>query len=276
MRFTKMEGLGNDYIYFNSIEESIEDPARAAKILCDRHFKIGGDGIVLILRSEKADFRMRMFNADGSEAEMCGNAIRCVAKYVYDKRLTQKEALSIETLAGVLILYLTIENGVVTKVRVDMGEPILKGTQIPVAIDKEKIIGEPLSVGGKTLSINCVSMGNPHSIIFVDEITDEHVLTLGPEIETHKLFPKKVNVEFVKVLNRNEVEMRVWERGTGETIACGTGASAVAVAAALNGLTERDVTVHLRGGDLDIAWAEDGHVFMTGPANFAFEGEVEW
>jgi diaminopimelate epimerase len=276
MRFTKMEGLGNDYIYFNCLEESIEDPARAAKILCDRHFKIGGDGIVLILPSEKADFRMRMFNADGSEAEMCGNAIRCVAKYVYDRRLTKKDVLCMETLAGVLNLYLAIENGVVSKVRVDMGAPVLKGTQIPVAIDKEKVIGEPLTVSGQTFSMTCVSMGNPHSIIFVDEITDEHVLTLGPKIETHELFPRKVNVEFVKVLNRNEVQMRVWERGTGETIACGTGASAVAVAAALNGLTERDVTVHLRGGDLEIQWAEDGHVFMTGPANFAFEGDVEW
>ena len=271
-----MEGLGNDYIYFNCIEESIGDPAGAAKILCDRHFKIGGDGIVLILPSEKADFRMRMFNADGSEAEMCGNAIRCVAKYVYDKGLTKKEVLSIETLAGVLILYLTIADGVVTKVRVDMGEPILEGPRIPVAIDKEKVIGEPLSVDGKTFSMTCVSMGNPHCIIFVDEITDEHVLTLGPKIEKHEIFPNKVNAEFVKILNRNEVDMRVWERGTGETIACGTGASAVAVAAALNGLTERSVIVHLRGGDLEIEWAGDGHVFMTGPAKFAFEGSVEW
>lgn len=276
MKFTKMEGLGNDYIYFNSFEVTVEDPARAARILCDRHFKIGGDGIVLILPSEKADFRMRMFNADGSEAEMCGNAIRCVAKYVYDRGLTEKELLRIDTLAGVLTLNLTVENGVVTKVRVDMGEPILKGIQIPVAIDREKVIGEPLSVGGTSMRMTCVSMGNPHAIFFVDEITDEHVLTLGPMIETHELFPKKVNAEFVKVLNRREVQMRVWERGTGETIACGTGASAVAVAAALNGLTERDVTVHLRGGDLEIEWAENGHVFMTGPAKFAFEGEVEW
>jgi len=271
-----MEGLGNDYIYFNCLQESIEDPATAARILSDRYFKIGADGIVLILPSQKADFRMRMFNADGSEAEMCGNAIRCVAKYVYDKGLTAQVKLNIETGAGVLSLVLSVTNGAVYMVKVDMGPPILQARDIPVDLDKDKVVAEPLTVDGKSLSMTCVSMGNPHCVIFVDKITDHHVLGLGPRIETHRMFPRKVNVEFVRVLNPKELEMRVWERGTGETIACGTGASAIAVAASLNGLADRKVTVHLRGGDLEIEWAANNHVFMTGPANFSFEGEVSW
>jgi diaminopimelate epimerase len=276
--FTKMHGLGNDYIYFDCIRNPglLAEPARLAPRLSDRHTGIGGDGIVLILPDAEADFRMRMFNADGSEAEMCGNAIRCVAKYVYDRGYTRRETLRIRTGRGILTLALTVAGGVLQSARVDMGEPILNGPDIPVTVARNPVMGVPVTLtSGRSYEFTAVSMGNPHAVIFVPAITDEQVLRDGPELEVHPLFPKRINVEFVQVLSRREVRMRVWERGAGETLACGTGASAVGVACALNGLTDRDVSVHLRGGDLRITWAADQHVFMDGPAAFAFEGTVE-
>ncbi|OGV66253.1 MAG: diaminopimelate epimerase [Lentisphaerae bacterium RIFOXYB12_FULL_65_16] len=276
--FTKMHGLGNDYIYFDCVRQPdlVPDPGRVAPGLCDRHTGIGGDGIVLILPDSEADFRMRMFNADGSEAEMCGNAIRCVAKHVYDRGHTRKRKLRIRTGRGILELVLTVGGDRVMTVRVDMGEPILDGPAIPVAVARQPVLNEPIVLAsGRRCAFTAVSMGNPHAVIVVDRITDEMVLGDGREIETHALFPKRVNVEFVEVLSRCEVRMRVWERGAGETQACGTGASAVGVACALNGLTDRDLTVHLLGGDLNISWADNNHVYMDGPATFVFDGTVE-
>ncbi len=276
--FTKMHGLGNDYIYFDCLRrpDLVPDPARLAPRLSDRHTGIGGDGIVLILPDPEADARMRMFNADGSEAEMCGNAIRCVAKYLYDRGYARKTTLRVRTGRGILTLALTVSGGVVQAVRVDMGEPILDGPSIPVGVARNPVLREPLRLAdGRTWEFTAVSMGNPHAVILVDAIADEHVLRDGPQIERHPLFPKRTNVEFVQVLSREEVRMRVWERGSGETMACGTGASATAVACALNGVTGRAVTVHLLGGDLRVTWAENNHVFMEGPAAFVFEGTVE-
>jgi diaminopimelate epimerase len=276
--FTKMHGLGNDYVYFDCLRnpELVAEPARVAPRLSDRHTGIGGDGIVLILPDSEADFRMRMFNADGSEAQMCGNAIRCVAKYVYDRGYTRRETLRIRTGRGILSLALTVVGGVLQSARVDMGEPILNGPDIPVASPRNPVVREAVTLGsGRRYEFTAVSMGNPHAVICVAAITDEQVRCDGPELELHPLFPQRVNVEFVQVLSRRAVRMRVWERGSGETQACGTGASAVGVACALNGLTDRDVVVHLLGGDLRITWAESNHVFMEGPAAFAFEGTVE-
>ncbi|MBT3380957.1 MAG: diaminopimelate epimerase [Lentisphaerae bacterium] len=272
--FTKMHGIGNDYVYINCLETPLEDPSGAAVIMADRHFGVGGDGIVLILPSDVADFRMRMFNSDGSEAEMCGNAIRCVAKYLYDRGHTARKAVNIETLAGIRVLELAVVNSTVESVRVDMGEPVLIPADIPVRADGDRVVSEPLLVGDDTYSMTCVSMGNPHCIIFVDEITDDLVLGVGPKIEVHPRFPSKINVEFAKVIASDELEMRVWERGAGETLACGTGASALGVAAVLNGHCGRHVIIHLSGGDLVIDWAENNHVFMTGPGTFVFDGEI--
>ncbi|MCJ8329297.1 MAG: diaminopimelate epimerase [Lentisphaeria bacterium] len=276
LEFIKMHGLGNDYIYFDCINENkIEDPAAVARQLSDRHFSIGGDGIVLILPHDDADFHMRMFNADGSEAEMCGNAIRCVGKYVYDTGYTQAEVIRVMTGNGILTLELTIEGNECSKVRVDMGEPILNGPDIPVAIEANPVLNQVITANSNSYEFTAVSMGNPHAIIFVDEISDEQVLTDGPVLELDVVFPKKINVEFVKVNSRSDISMRVWERGSGETMACGTGACAVAVASILNGKADRNVTIHLRGGDLEIEWSEaDNHVYMTGPATFAFKGTV--
>jgi diaminopimelate epimerase len=275
--FTKMHGLGNDYIYFDGVQSNpIADPAKVAPPLSDRHFGIGGDGIVLILPHADADFQMRMFNADGSEAEMCGNAIRCVGKLVYDRGYHRSDTVRIMTGNGIRTLKLTIADGRVTHARVAMGQPRLAGSEIPIAIDKPQLLREPIGVGGVTYQFTGVSMGNPHAVIFVDRITDEQVLAHGPKLEVHPLFPRRINVEFVKVLNRREVDMRVWERGSGETMACGTGACAVGVAGVLNGHTDRDVMVHLRGGDLRIEWPEtENQVYMTGPATHVFDGEVE-
>jgi len=270
-----MEGLGNDYIYFDCLEKPLENPSVLASRLSDRHFGVGGDGIVLILPSEKADFRMRMFNADGSEAEMCGNAIRCVGKFLYERGKTQASEIAVETGNGVLELQLRIEGDEVTGARVDMGEPILEGPRIPTASQEDRVIGHSLEVDGRTFDITCVSMGNPHCVIFVDEILDEHIKVWGPKIEVHPFFPRKANVEFIRILSPTEIRMRVWERGSGETLACGTGACAAAVAAHLNDKTEREATVHLLGGDLEIEWAENNRVYMTGPAKFVFDGEVE-
>jgi len=272
--FTKMHGIGNDYVYINCLETPLEDPSGTAIIMADRHFGVGGDGIVLILPSDVADFRMRMLNSDGSEAEMCGNAIRCVAKYVYDRGHTAQTTISIETLAGIRVLDLTVTQGAVESVRVDMGEPVLRAADIPVEADGERVVDGPLEVDGETYRMTCVSMGNPHCIIFVDEITDDLVLSVGPKIEMHPRFPSKINVEFARIIARDELQMRVWERGAGETLACGTGASALAVAAALNGHCDRHVTIHLLGGDLEIDWTEDNHVFMAGPGTFVFDGQM--
>ena len=276
--FIKMHGLGNDYVYFDCVNnpDLIADPFTAAQKIADRHFGVGGDGIVLILSHDEADFQMRMFNLDGSESEMCGNAIRCVGKYVFDKGHTDKETITVQTGAGILELVMNVTEGKVDTVRVDMGPAILNGPDIPVAIDKNPVKAEPITVSdGTEYEMTCVSMGNPHAVIFVDEITDKHVLEHGKELEVHEVFPNRINVEFIKVISRNEVQMRVWERGSGETMACGTGASAAVVASAMNDLTDRKVLVHLNGGDLEIEWAENNHVFMTGPATLAFTGEIE-
>jgi diaminopimelate epimerase len=274
MKFTKMHGLGNDYIYINCFTETVADPASLAVKMSDRHFGVGSDGIVLIMPSEKADARMRMFNADGSEAEMCGNAIRCVGKFLYDRQIVPKQELSIETKAGIKNLNLTINGSKTELVRVDMGEPVLQSDIVPVTGNKRQIIHEPISVNGHDYHYTAVSMGNPHCVIFVPEICDDQVLKDGPLLEVHPFFPKKINVEFVKVIADDLLQMRVWERGSGETLACGTGASATVVAAILNHLTGRRVTVKLLGGDLIIEWDEaTNHVFMTGPAVEVFEGE---
>ncbi|MDD5727743.1 MAG: diaminopimelate epimerase [Victivallales bacterium] len=280
IEFTKMHGLGNDYIYFDCIDNPnlIPDSGKVAPRLSDRHFGIGGDGIVLILRAAVAgaEYRMRMFNADGSEAEMCGNAIRCVAKYLCDHAYVGGDEVNIQTGAGIKHIAISRDAaGNFSRARVDMGEPQLNGLMIPVNIDREPVIAENISLsnGGK-YKFTAVSMGNPHAVIFVDEITDEQVLRDGPLAEVHELFPNKINVEFVKVISPSEVQMRVWERGAGETLACGTGASAVAVACALNQLTARKITVHLLGGELEIEWADNNHVFMTGPAATVYTGKI--
>jgi diaminopimelate epimerase len=271
MRFTKMEGLGNDYIYVNALAEAMEEcelPTLARKI-SDRHFGVGGDGLVLIMGSDRADFRMKMMNSDGSEAEMCGNAVRCVAKYVYEKGLTEKRELEIETLAGI-IKPAILDNGLI---RVDMGEPILDGKDIPSLIDREPVVGEKIEIGGREMEFTLVSMGNPHAVTFVDDLQFE-IANIGPLVEAHGLFPNRINTEFIEIIDRDEVNMRVWERGAGETMACGTGACAAVVASCLNDLTKRVVSVHLLGGDLTVEWEEGSNrVFLTGPAEFVFEGE---
>lgn len=276
MKFTKMQGLGNDYIYVNCFEQTIDHPSEVAKFVSDRHFGIGSDGLVLILPSDKADFTMRMFNSDGSESEMCGNAIRCVGKYVYDNGLTDKSTISIDTLAGMKILELTVENGEVKLVKVDMGEPILKPVNIPVNSDKELFVSEPVEIDGSTYNVTCVSMGNPHAVTYVDDVSEFPLKEVGSKMETHPLYPRKINAEFVQIINRTTLKMRVWERGAGETLACGTGACAVLVASVLNGVSERKATIQLRGGALIVEWAEkDNHVYMTGPAVKVFEGEID-
>ena len=275
MKFTKMQGLGNDYVYVNCLKETIADPPALAKKISDRHFGVGSDGLIMINPSDKADFEMEMYNADGSRAEMCGNGIRCVAKYVYDYGLTDKKRISVETLAGIKYLDLTVENGKVSLVRVDMGRPILEPENIPVQAEGSRVVDEPLTVDGKEYRMTCVSMGNPHAVIFVDQDVRELPLEqIGPSFESHERFPKRINTEFARVLDRRTVEMRVWERGSGETLACGTGTCATAVACVLNGLTEDEITVHLLGGDLYIKWdREKDTVYMTGPAETVFDGE---
>ena len=278
MKFTKMQGLGNDYVYVNCFEESIKNPAEVSKFVSDRHFGIGSDGLILISPSAKADFRMNIYNADGSQAEMCGNGIRCVAKYVYDYGLTDKTEISVETLAGIKYLKLQVENGKVATVEVNMGAPILEPKKIPVAVENNPVVDVPVEVKGKTYHMTCVSMGNPHAIIFMDNVKELDIEAIGPYFENHPVFPKRTNTEFVEVLDKNTVNMRVWERGSDETLACGTGACAVAVASILNGLVDRDqpVTVKLLGGDLNIFWDEnDDQVYMTGPATTVFDGEID-
>lgn len=276
MRFTKMEGLGNDYIYVDCMAgEPASDWENLSIRMSDRHFGVGADGIILIMPSKVADFRMRMFNADGSEGKMCGNGSRCVAKYVYDNGLTRKTEVTLETLAGIKVLKMHLgADGKVDTVTVDMGEPILTAAEVPALSASERMVEETLPTAKHgDFAVTAVSMGNPHGVIFVDEITDELVLGAGPELERHSAFPDRANIEFVKVIDGETVQMRVWERGSGETLACGTGACATAVAAALTGRTNRKVTVKLIGGDLSIEWNEkDNHVYMTGPARTVFTG----
>jgi len=274
MKFTKMHGAGNDYVYVNCFEPvDLGDVSEQAKAMSDRHFGIGGDGLVLICPSERADARMRMYNADGTEAEMCGNAVRCVAKFVYDHGIVPQEELTIETGRGVLDLQCSITGGKVDSVRVNLDEPILNSADIPTTLAGDPPVNVPLEVAGRTLEVTCVSMGNPHAVTFVDEVNDDWVLNVGPQVEVHAAFPRRVNAEFIQVVSRSEIFMRVWERGSGETLACGTGAGASVVAGVLAGLLDRKVTVHLSGGDLEIEWAESGEVYMTGPATEVFSGE---
>ncbi len=274
MRFTKMHGAGNDYVYVNCFDETPPtDLPALAQAVSDRHKGIGSDGLILIRPSSVADARMQMFNADGSEAEMCGNGVRCVAKYVYDHGIARKEILQIETGRGILTLKVFADQGKVDRVRVGMGQPILKSAEIPTRLPGDPPVLVPLDVAGRELKVTCVSMGNPHCITFVDEITDDLVLRVGPQIERHSAFPKRVNAEFVKVLSRTETVLRVWERGSGETQACGTGACAAAVAGVLAGLTDRKIVTHLPGGDLELEWTSSGEVEMTGPATEVFEGD---
>lgn len=275
MRFAKMHGAGNDYVYINGFAEAVADPAALAQAVSNRQFGIGSDGLILILPSEVADVRMRMFNADGSEAEMCGNGIRCVAKYAYDHGLVTNKEIRVETGAGVKPLQLfTNAADKVERVRVNMGQPVLKRSRIPMAgPEAEQVVAESLAVLDRTFAITCVSMGNPHCVIFVDDVDAFPVELYGPAIENHPSFPRRINVEFVQVLASGEVRQRTWERGAAETLACGTGASAVAVAGVLTGRTDRRLINHLRGGDLEMEWAEDGDIYMTGPAVQVFEGD---
>ena len=275
MKFTKMQGLGNDYVYVNCFKEKIDNPSELARRISDRHFGVGSDGLIMINPSDKADFEMEMYNADGSRGEMCGNGIRCVAKYVYDYGLTDKKHISVETLGGIKYLDLTVEEGKVKMVKVDMGKPELEPLKIPVKASGDKAVDEPILVGGNEYRMTCVSMGNPHAVIFIGcDVREFPLEEIGPKFENHERFPNRVNTEFVRVIDRRTAEMRVWERGSGETLACGTGACAVAVACALNGFTEDEVTVRLLGGDLQIRWdREKDTVFMTGPAEVVFDGE---
>lgn len=272
IHFTKMHGLGNDFIVVDCRRLKLDNLPEVSRQLCNRHLGIGADQILLLYDSDLADFKMRIFNADGSEVEVCGNGIRCFAKYVWDKKLSNKKILNIETLAGII----KPEKSDGDMIKVDMGQPIFDPRRIPVNIDRQPpIIDYPLKVGGAEFKITCLSMGNPHAVIFVDDLSNFPVSQIGPLIENHSLFPKKINVEFVKVLNNKEINMRVWERGAGETMACGTGASAAAIAANIKGLTLKCIVVHLLGGDLLIEWAEDNHVYMRGPAVEVFEGVIE-
>ncbi len=274
MKFTKMHGIGNDYVYVNCFEEKVKEPARLAPIISNRHFGVGADGLILILPSEAADCKMRIFNADGSEAQMCGNGIRCVAKYVYDHKIAQKNPLTVETLAGTKTIQLFTENGKVSSARVNMGKPKLMRSEIPMLGKETQVIDEILTISeAVSFRITCVSMGNPHCVIFVDNFNKIDVPKYGAEIECHRVFPERTNIHFVKIHNSKEVTIKTWERGSGATLSCGTGASAVCVAGVLNKKTERKTLAHLPGGNLDLEWAEDGNVYMTGTATEVFSGE---
>ncbi|HEX7406284.1 MAG TPA: diaminopimelate epimerase [Candidatus Binatia bacterium] len=274
MRFTKMHGIGNDYVYVDCFSQTVADPAGLARRVSPRRTGIGSDGLILICPSSIADCRMEMYNADGSRGQMCGNGIRCVGKYAYEHGLARRESLRIETDAGVKLLRLHTDRGAVVRVTVDMGEPILEGPRIPVAAEG-RVVNVPLQVGTDTYRITCVSMGNPHCVVFTPDVEALALAQLGPQFEHHPFFPQRVNTEFVSVLARDALRMRVWERGSGETAACGTGACAALVAAVLNGKTDRRAIVHLNGGDLDIEWNADNHVLMTGTAEEVFTGEIE-
>ncbi len=276
MKFTKMHGCGNDYVYINCFDEKVDDPASVARLVSDRHFGIGSDGLILICPSQTADFRMAMYNADGSEGNMCGNGIRCVAKYVYDHGMTDRTSISIETKSGIKQLDLTVEDGAVSLVKVNMGSPILDPKQIPVISDKDRVIDEPITVMGIEYRMTCVSMGNPHAVVFVEDTAAFPIDLVGPAFEYCERFPDRINTEFVQLIDPGEINMRVWERGSGETLACGTGTCASVVACVLNGYTKENVLVHLLGGDLEIFYDRDNDtVWMTGPAATVFEGTVE-
>ena len=276
MKFTKMHGIGNDYVYMDCTKERLENPGEIARLVSDRHKGIGSDGLILIQSSDEADFEMAMYNADGSYGKMCGNGIRCVAKYVYDNGLTDKTEISVISGGAVKYLKLTVEAGKVKKVRVNMGEPILKPELIPVTGGGERLVTSPIVIDNQIYEMTCVSMGNPHAVVFMEGVDDLKIEEIGPKFEKHERFPDRVNTEFVERMDRKNLKMRVWERGSGETMACGTGACATAVAAILNGYADRNVTVHLLGGDLEIFWDEkDNCVYMTGPAATAFTGEFD-
>ena len=277
MKFTKMHGCGNDYVYVNCFNETIDDPGKVAKFVSDRHFGIGSDGMICICPSDKADFRMAMYNSDGSEGAMCGNGVRCIAKYVYDNGLTDKTTITIETKGGIKELKLTVEDEKVTWVRVDMEAPVMEASRIPAIYDNlDEIIDQPVIVDGKAYKITCVSMGNPHGVVFVDSVDNLDLEKIGPKFENHPMFPDRVNTEFIEVIDENTLKMRVWERGAGETLACGTGACASAYAAYLTHRTGNKVLVHLTGGDLQIEYDEEKNtIYMTGPAVKVFDGEIE-
>ena len=276
MKFTKMQGAGNDYVYINGFTEHVEDKVTFVKWISDRHFGVGSDGAIFINPSEIADFEMEMYNADGSRSEMCGNGIRCIGKYVYDHGLTDKKEITVESFGR--IKYLTLypgRDGRIESVRVNMGAPVLKGSEIPVRIDKDTVIGEPITVNGTEYRMTCVSMGNPHAVVFIDDTDNLDIESVGPVIENHELFPNRTNTEFVQVVDKSHVKMRVWERGTGETLACGTGCCATTVACILNGLTDEEVTVKVLGGEIIVKWdRENNLIYMTGPAVTTFEGEI--
>lgn len=276
MKFTKMHGLGNDYVYVNCFEEKIDNPPAVARFVSDRHFGIGSDGLIMINPSKTADFEMEMYNADGSRGEMCGNGIRCVAKYVYDNGMTDKEVITVETLSGIKTLQLAVSEGRVQAVTVDMGSPVLTPSQIPVKCEGDRMINQPVSIGGKEYYITCVSMGNPHAVVFTEEeVTALNLEKIGPLFENHEIFPDRVNTEFIHVIDEKTIDMRVWERGSGETLACGTGACASVVACVLNHKTEDEVLVHLLGGDLEVRYdREKNTVLLTGPAEFICTGEI--
>lgn len=278
MKFTKMHGIGNDYVYVNCFEETVDNPAEVARFVSDRHYGIGSDGLILIKPSDIADCEMDMYNLDGSQGAMCGNGIRCVAKYAYDYGIVNKTSISVATRSGIKYLDLSVRNGKVSTVKVNMGSPILSPKEIPFVSEKEQVINEPLEIDGETFHITAISMGNPHGIVFMDDIDNLEIEKIGPKFENHIAFPDRVNTEFVKVLDRHTVQMRVWERGSGETLACGTGACAVAVASILNGHVDGDspVTVRLLGGNLEIFWnRQENLVYMTGPATTVFDGEID-
>ena len=275
IKFTKMHGLGNDYVYIDAIHQKIEDESSLAQFVSERHFGIGSDGLILICKSDIANFKMRMFNSDGSEAEMCGNGIRCVAKFVYDKGLTNSTTITVETLAGIKILHLNVKDGKVETVKVDMGEPILKPSEIPVTSEEEITKNLILKAEDREFKFTCVSMGNPHAITLLNDTKNFNVEKYGKILEVDKAFPRRTNVEFAEIVDKNNIKMRVWERGAGETLACGTGACATAVACYINGLTQRQVNIELLGGILNIEWnEEDNHIYMTGPAVTVFDGEL--
>ena len=278
MKFTKMQGIGNDYVYVDCTKKELDNPAKISEFVSDRHFGIGSDGLILIKSSDKADFFMEMYNADGSQAEMCGNGIRCVGKFVYDKGLTDKTSITVDTLVGIKYLDLNVVDGKVSSVRVNMGQPILKSELIPVVAqaDCEMFVDESVEVDGETYKVTCVSMGNPHAIVYVDDTDSLPIEVIGPKFENHKIFPRRTNTEFIQIIDRSHLKMRVWERGSGETLACGTGACASLVATVLNGLCDTKATLMLLGGDLEIEWdRENNVVYMEGPATTVFEGEVE-
>lgn len=278
VNFTKMHGIGNDYVYVDGFKEKIPNPNAFSKFISDRHFGIGGDGLVMILPSEKADFRMRMFNADGSEGKMCGNATRCIGKFVYEAGYTTKTNITLETLSGIKYLKLNVEDGMVISVEVNMGKAILFPKEIPVLSELERFIKQPMTIDDKTYEVTCVSMGNPHAVIYCDDVDHLPLETIGPKFEFNPLFPERINTEFVQIINDHTVKMRVWERGSGETWACGTGACAVTVSSVLNGYCKQgeEITVQLRGGDLKITYEQDGTVLMKGPATKVFDGTIEY